>query len=157
MLSRNWKHNGTCYAYSCTEQAAADMSCKIVHKAILPPSGLYFSSVPRTWKGRQGTFPGAPFKIVGYEVRSLTSVDSRTFYESILRSACLFVVPRDNALDVDHVSRETATARCKLWCMTTSPHELHTLLSHIQRRKDAMAVPMRDLYEGHKQLKHRRL
>ena len=37
------------------------------------------------------------------------------------------------------------------------PHQLQELRSHIQSGKDAMADAMRDLHEGHQQLKRRRL
>ena len=60
-------------------------------------------------KGCQGTFPGnLAFKVAGCEVLSLTSADSRNLCEGIQK------VPRNHALNVDHVSQKTATAHCKL-------------------------------------------
>ena len=80
-----------------------------------------------------------------------------------LEAAALSVlgnVLHEKKRDVHHCERVLKREQEKLRVLeeraVIPPHELQSLRSHIQSGKDAMAVAVRDLYEGQQQLKRRR-
>ena len=84
--------------------------------------------------------------------------------DEIVEAAALSVlenVLHERQRRVDHCVRVLKREKEKLRVLevrgVVPPHELHSLRSHIQSAKDAMAHVMRDLYECNQQVKRRRL